>query len=105
MHEFICVKNLYVDTGIQTHAGLFTYIHIYVYMHVCVCLMYVYICVYVCITYIYTDLCMSPTYVCTCIHMKVCIHTYIHMLQGCGLLDNKVFCSCSGHLSSNDRGN
>ena len=25
--------------------------------------------------------------------------------QGCGLSDNRVFCSWSGHLSSNDRGN
>ena len=73
-------------------------------MYVCM-YTYMYVCMYKADTHEYifmhgwmgTDMHES-------VFMNECMIACIYMLQGCGLSDNKVFCSCSGHLSSIDRG-
>ena len=102
----ICMDALiYECRNICIHCSLSGYIHTYIctYIHRDSCLINTdtHSCLPTCTNKsIHTDI---HAHLSTCIH--TCIHAYIHVSQGCGLSDNKVFCSCSGHLSSNDRGN
>ena len=108
----VCIyTNISIQTSAFTYAWLATHMHTYIYtytfMHVCYIQMYlhaynIYVClqsyIYVCI-HILLDACICTQYI------PVCIHTYLHMSQGCGLSDKIVFCSCMGCFCPYDRDN